>query len=139
MGDDYDPFLMLIAGGKSMRAACREKGMPTRWQVQERLRTDADFASQYARACEVRADEVFDEMLEIADDATGDVNHRRLQIDTRKWSLSRMAPKKYGDKLAIGGAEDLPPVQTEDRTAAEIVRARLDAIRSRTTGATDGE
>ena len=113
--------------------------MPSRWQVQERLRTDRAFASQYARACEMRADEVFDEMLDIADDKEGEVNHRRLQVDTRKWVLSRMAPKKYGDKLAIGGADYLPPVQTEDRTAAEIIRARLDAIRSRTTGDADGK
>ncbi len=136
---DFEAFLSETANGRSMRSICKEDGMPSRWQVQERLRTDRDFASQYARACEMRADEVFDEMLDIADDKEGEVNHRRLQVDTRKWVLSRMAPKKYGDKLAIGGADDLPPVQTEDRTAAEIIRARLDAIRSRTTGDADGK
>ena len=34
----------------------------------------------------------------IYQDAT---NHRRLQIDTRKWLLSKLLPKKYGDKLEI--------------------------------------
>lgn len=123
-----------------MRDVCKDDGMPTRWQVQERLRTDAEFASQYARACEMRADELFDEMLEISDDENGGaVDHRKLKVDTRKWALSRMAPKKYGDKLAIGGAADLPPVQTEDVTAADVIRARLDAIRSRTTGDAESE
>lgn len=33
---------------------------------------------------------------------TGDmIEHRRLQIDARKWRLSKMAPKRYGDKSAL--------------------------------------
>jgi hypothetical protein len=43
---------------------------------------------------------------------TGDaVERSRLAVDAMKWTLSKLLPKKYGDKLAIGGAEDLGPVQ----------------------------
>ena len=30
--------------------------------------------------------------------------HRRLQIDTRKWLLSRWLPKVYGDKVELAGS-----------------------------------
>lgn len=51
------------------------------------------------RACEQRADQYFDEMLDIADNALPEeVQKAKLQIDTRKWVLARMNPVKYGDK-----------------------------------------
>lgn len=134
-------LLALIASGKSMREACQMEGMPTRWQIQDLLRNDEIFASQYARACMMRADEIFDEIFEIADSATQEnVNAARLQVDTRKWSLARMNPRKYGDKLAIGGADDLPAMKHEDVTPAERMRLRLEEIakRGRAAGGDDG-
>ena len=130
--DKLDAFLRETADGKSMREICRQAGMPTRWQIQELLRNDETFASHYARACMMRADEIFDEIFEIADSATQEnVNAARLQVDTRKWSLARMNPRKYGDKLAIGGADDLPAMKHEDVTPAERMRLRLDEIAKR--------
>jgi hypothetical protein len=35
----------------------------------------------------------------------GDMTDRaRLQIDTRKWALSKLLPKKYGDRLDMRAA-----------------------------------
>ncbi len=82
-------------------------------------------AEQYARAMELRADKMADDILQIADDGANDTyqtengpatNHdviarSRLRVDARKWLAGKMAPKKYGDKLALGGADDLPPVR----------------------------
>lgn len=71
---------------------------------------------QYARAREKRADLIFEEMKEIADKQDKDVyidhegkeridhnviHRNKLQIDTRKWMLAKMQPKKYGDKIDI--------------------------------------
>jgi hypothetical protein len=40
---------------------------------------------------------------------TGDmVDRSRLQIDARKWLASKLAPKKYGDKLELAGDPDRP-------------------------------
>ena len=41
------------------------------------------------------------------------VQRSKLRVDARKWMASKMAPKKYGDKLAVGGADDLPPVKVD--------------------------
>ena len=60
-----------------------------------------------------------DELVELADsDCTGPdgkpdnalVQQRRLQVDTRKWVLSKMLPRKFGDRLEIGGDPDAPVV-----------------------------
>lgn len=88
-------------------------------------------SKQYARAMSMRSDRMFEEMLDIADDATNDwmekiaddgkvgyvlngehVQRSKLRIDTRKWHLSKLNPKKYGDKLDLtSDNEKLNPVQ----------------------------
>jgi hypothetical protein len=109
----------LVAEGKSLRFICQEEKMPSRETVRTWLRDNPAFSGQYARAYEEYAEGVFEEMLEIADDARNDyveretkkgtfvvlddeaVSRSRLRVDTRKWMLARLAPKKYGDKLDV--------------------------------------
>lgn len=122
-----DSLCEQIADGKSLREICVDDEMPSRSMIFRWLAADATFRDQYARACDVRTDELFDQMLEIADTpqvgsktvskATGleiteadMIEHRRLQVETRKWALAKMAPKKYGDKIDLnhGGQPDNP-------------------------------
>ncbi len=72
---------------------------------------------QYARAMDVRADRFAEDIIQIADDGANDTyqtengpatNHdviarSRLRVDARKWLAGKMAPKKYGDKVALEG------------------------------------
>lgn len=82
---------------------------------------DADQArtEQYARAREAQADKLAEDMLSIADELTieakysgedvtldvssSSVARNRLRVDARKWLASKMAPKKYGEKLELAG------------------------------------
>ncbi len=109
-----------LAEGETLRAICRDPAMPgkttvLRWLGDEK---NADFRTQYAHARDMQADALFDEALEIADDASGDwtvdkdgkktldhehVQRSRLRVDTRKWAAGKLAPKRYGDKLNLGG------------------------------------
>jgi hypothetical protein len=112
-----------IGSGKSLRTICRADDMPGARTVYQWLAAHKDFAQQYARAREQQADALAEEILEIADDGTNDtqvtedgavlVNHdhiarSRLRVDARKWLASKMAPKKYGDKLELAGDPDNP-------------------------------
>lgn len=81
--------------------------------MREWLGKHAEFAAQYARAREEQADHYADELLEIAD-TTKDPNKARLQIDARKWKASKLAPKKYGEKLDITTRDETPPVSREE-------------------------
>jgi len=95
--------LELIGEGLSVREICRQDDMPSRQTVYNWIEKDKDFGNRYERACARRADAMFDEIIEIADNSNGDVNRDRLRVDARKWSLSKMQPKKYGDRLEIDG------------------------------------
>lgn len=69
---------------------------------------------QYARACEERAEKEFEEIIKIADgeevrnekgelipDSKDRIARDRLRIDARKWRVSKMDPKKFGDKVDL--------------------------------------
>ena len=76
-------------------------------------RDDPEFAVRYARAMELRCERMAEEILEIADDSSNDwmereglivpdhenVQRSRLRVDSRKWVLSKLMPRKYGDRV----------------------------------------
>ena len=128
-----------IAAGKSLRTIAALDGMPAQSTIMVWLDgKHPDFTEQYARAREAQADKLAEEILAIADDGRSDtyldaegnektdneaIQRSKLRVDTRKWLASKMAPKKYGDKVAIGGADDLGPVQTVTREMTDAERA----------------
>lgn len=87
-----------------------------RWLLEEDKKV---FWEQYARARVAQAELMFDEILDIADDGTNDymtikkgdleynvedrevTNRSKLRVDSRKWYLSKVLPKKFGDKLDL--------------------------------------
>lgn len=108
----------LLATGKTLRAICRDnEDLPSETTVRMWAVDDVQgFSSQYARARDQGLDTMADELLDISDTpkegvktkstllgtevSTGDmIEHRRLQVDTRKWYLAKLAPKRYSDKL----------------------------------------
>ena len=131
-----------LAMGESLRSICRSAGMPGESAVRLwATHPDHPFAAQYARAREIGYHRMADELLEIADDATHDYRERakedgpgqilvdhdhiarsRLRVEARKWILSKMLPKVYGDKLQVQGDKDNPlhAVLTVDNLLADI-------------------
>lgn len=83
--------------------------MPDKSTVFRWLSKHEVFRDQYTRAQEDRAAAMAEDILEIADqydnvqDAlnTDHIQRAKLRIDTRKWLMSKMAPKRYGDKTEI--------------------------------------
>jgi hypothetical protein len=119
-----DTICEMMAEGKSLRAICRADDMPDRVTVLRWVRNNEEFRNQYTRAREDLADYYNDDMLDIADTGNpDDVARAKLRVDTRKWAMSKMAPKKYGEKLAIGGDSDAPPIQVADVTDLDRAKA----------------
>jgi hypothetical protein len=124
-----------IADGETVRQIAASEHMVAASTIYSTLAADKDFADQYARAREAQLLRWEDELLEIADDATNDwmvregkdgdevvvPNHDHIQrskvrLDTRKWLMSKRAPKKYGERIETehSGAVSmtwLPPQQ----------------------------
>jgi hypothetical protein len=109
-----DAVCSLLIDGKSLRAACRELDVapPT---ILLWTKNNKEFAEQYARAREIGYHLLADEIIEISDEADVEIvkngqkeeldlsataiSRNRLRVDSRKWMLSKMLPKIYGDKL----------------------------------------
>lgn len=130
-----------IAEGESMRKITRDDSMPAMTTMFRWLNECSEFKQQYATAMEQRTEALFEEILEIADETTRDtietetgekpnaewISRSRLRVDARKWMLSKMVPKKYGERLAIGGADDMPPIKTISDTDLDLKIAALQA------------
>jgi hypothetical protein len=111
-----------LAEGRSLRDVCTDEGMPTETAVRMWALEDREgFSSHYSRAREIGYHRMADELLGIADDGHNDwmarrgdddagwtangehIQRSRLRVDTRKWMLSKVLPKIYGDKLEHTG------------------------------------
>jgi hypothetical protein len=111
--DIFKEIIERVEIGEPIRTVLKDDDMPSSRTFYKWLDEDEEKVKQYARACEVRADVIFEEILTIADKQGEDIiildgkevtNHNvvsrnRLQVDARKWVLSKMQPKKYGDKI----------------------------------------
>lgn len=124
----------LIAQYGSLRKICREHDeLPSEatvraWVLDVKLSSN-EFPAQYVRARMMGLDSMADDIVEIADTTqegsrtkeggingditeTGDmIEHRKLRVDTRKWYLSKVAPKIYGDRLAVEHSGDVSIVE----------------------------
>lgn len=100
-----DRVCQLIGERKTTREVCKILGI-SRTSLNEYLKNDEAFANRYARAQEEALDDMGDELIELADEATPEnYNAKRLQVDTRKWVMSKRGPRKYGDKVALTDAD----------------------------------
>lgn len=102
-----------LAQGESLRKICEPEDMPHEATVRHWAITDKEgFFTQYSHARDIGLDRMADETLEIADDTNGDVQRDRLRWDARRWYLSKMAPKRYGEKITqeVTGADGAPLV-----------------------------
>ncbi len=90
-----------IADGESLRKISEDKAMPDRSTIHEWVFTNDIFSRQYELSVNVRTENMADGLNDIADNTKGEVQRDRLRVDTRKWYLSKIMPKKYGDKLDL--------------------------------------
>lgn len=95
-------ILTRIATGESMRQICMKTDhLPTMSNVFKYMWKDKEFRHKYEIACNNRTEVHVEEIVEIADNDSGDTQRDRLRIDARKWCASKLVPKKYGEKLDL--------------------------------------
>lgn len=79
--------------------------------VRDWLNADPARTKSYAIARDRRADLMAEELLAIADEEPSKtplgavdpaaVAHQRLRVDSRKWVASKLAPRRYGDRVEV--------------------------------------
>lgn len=110
----------IVSTGKTQRVAMammREAGLKigrtTLFQWRESDRAERDL---WANAQVNQAHAIFEEMIDLADNAipgrNGNVDKVRLQIDTRKFAVAKIAPRIYGEKLELTGRDGIPLIPT---------------------------
>ncbi len=122
--------------GESLNQICKSEHMPSRSTVIYWADHNPDFAEQYTRARQDLVEYWADDIVDIADDGSRDwttktgrdgeeydvvnhevVNRSKLRVETRKWLMSQLAPKKYG------------PKQQNEHTLDQSIVAMLEVIK----------
>ena len=111
----FDEICDRMAGGKGLRKICEDPAMPSRQTFLRWIEKDTGRQNRYQAAREALMDWYAEEILEIAWDSSRDtipadgkkparcdnewVNRSRLKVDTLKFLMAKLHPKRYGDKL----------------------------------------
>jgi hypothetical protein len=94
-------------------------------KIYEHRRESKEFGEKYAHA---KSDQVLilaEQIIDIADDSSRDtintddgprldrehVERVKIRIDSRKWLASKLAPKIFGEKLGLAGADGDGPLE----------------------------
>jgi len=109
-----DEICRRLSEGETLRAICRDEGMPPWRSVYDWIAQDEGFAARFARAREVGADAIAEETLDILDEPpertntehgdkvdSGYVAWQKNRAEQRLKLLAKWFPKKYGDKQEI--------------------------------------
>lgn len=142
-----EEILDRISTGESLRSICRSEHIPHESTVRKWVRDDewGDFTARFNRARDLGMDAVADELLEIADDGRNDwmersgesgsgwavngehIQRSRLRVDTRKFLLAKIAPKRYGEKLEVTNKTELQDASDEE--LAQAIQRRMAALK----------
>jgi hypothetical protein len=146
-----DKICAELALGKSLRSVCKSDDTPEISTVFRWLREKEDFSKQYAKAKEESADALLEETMDIADDGSNDwmqsndpenagykqngeaIQRSRLRVDVRKWAMSKLKPKKYGERVHTEHSGTIHTTDLSDdeltRKIAELEQARANSVR----------
>ena len=105
------------AEGASLKTICESEGMPSlrtifRWRTEH---PEFDQALMRAHLC--KADVLFEQSIAIADEDVSDnaqASRQRTRVQARQWCAARLNPSKYSERLGIGQAPGLPPIDPLD-------------------------
>ena len=149
-----DKVCTMMSGGLPCGKSCVKAGIPKStflgW-----VKPEGKLADRYAQAREDMIHTIAEEVLQISDtdpvsivDQNGisrydsaAVQHQRLRVDSRKWLLSKMMPKVYGDKTtqevtgANGGPLTVTSLDLKNLTDEEL--DNMDYLMSK--GSTEAE
>jgi hypothetical protein len=137
-----------LAQGETLVAICADQTMPTRQSLFQKLYKDENARELYYAAREMQMEAMAEEILELSDNAENDwstddrgrrmanndvIQRARLKVDTRKFIMAKMAPRRFGEKnfTEVSGDPNKPLTLTVvtgvPRGALSLVRGDLPA------------
>lgn len=118
----------LAASEKGLRGTLKalseeHNDIPSMATVYEWARNNAQFSNKFADAKNQQLQTMAEDIVDIAERDDLDPNDKRIRIDTRKWLLSKLMHKTYGDKLDVtsGGEALAAPAHLIDQRVQSII------------------
>jgi hypothetical protein len=110
-----------IAGGRAIHEISEtESWCPGEASIYRQMAKDEAFRSAISSARAAQQEREADECIRMADLATpDDWQVVKLRIWARQWRASKLAPKKYGDKLEVSGDAANPLVTRIERVVVK--------------------
>ena len=106
-----------IAAGGHLHVICQKQDWaPHERTVHRWLTNHEDFRQMYAHARE-RQQEVFAAEVVLIADTEPDPARARNRMDARKWHASKVAPRKWGDRVEIDAKVETTVATSEALTA----------------------
>lgn len=146
----------LLSEGKSLTATCKLVSDAKVQTVLDWVKNYPELAGQYTHARETGYALLADEIVSISDESCVEAKYdgediklvldstavarNRLRVDTRKWMLSKMLPKVYGDKVtqehvgADGGAIKIAAMDFKGLSDAELEQMQQMMLKAAGTG-----
>jgi len=100
-----------IADGKSRRQICKELGVD-RGSLRRWLSLDEERARRANQAWIDAADAYVERAEEVIEKARSDFQLAKAKEQSHhfRWKAKMANPRRYSDKLALGGSDDMPPI-----------------------------
>lgn len=111
---DYSPeyvsdLLARVSCGEALHKICAEDGYPAKTTVFRWMYLHPEFRDKYHEAKAAAESAIAEEIFEILDEVppamasgatdSGYVTWAKNRADARKWYLSKIAPRRYGDRI----------------------------------------
>lgn len=131
-----------MSKGEPLAQICRDDGMPAVRTINDWRAQDAEVSAMFGRARDEGYDAIAQQCLDIADQSEMDtiatehgdrpntewISRSKLRVETRLKLLAKWDPRRYGEKIAIGGADDLPPLS---KMADDELMAKIAALQAK--------
>ena len=119
-----------VSDGAPLREVCRAPGMPPESTVRQWARDDRNgFAGQYQAARMMQVECWADEIIITGNRDDLEPHDKRVRCDNLKWLLSKLAPKKFGERLLVAGdAENPLQVLHQQVSLVDLTEVQLEAL-----------
>ena len=96
--EKFDEMIELLCNGTTLTKLCSEQDFPDYSVFVNWVAYDPELYRKYARAKQIQADYFAEQIVDISDDETNP-QRARNRMDARRWHASKIAPRKYGERV----------------------------------------
>ena len=125
-----DTICARMSEGESLRSICRSPGFPSEGTVRGWAVRDHDgFGERYRAARSLLVEYWVDQILDIADEPDLDPRDRQIRVHTRQWLMSKLSPRRFGNKLELSGDPEHPlQVLHKQVSLADLTNEQLEVL-----------